>query len=158
MTAVRRRDALAEVGAPGAIGAPERVLAVREVNARLADRGVEAVQLQRAEEGHLDVEVILTERVVDHRWLPDRHLVGWDDLVLPFELGGCAPRHAGNLSDPAAFYLVAVLLHRQPAKRAGIGGGSGGAKGHGQQQDHRRAAPCQTGKAVRGVSGRGTRI
>ena len=58
---VGRGDAGAQVVAARAVGVPERVAAVGEVDARLADRHVQAVLLQRPQERHLDVDVVLAE-------------------------------------------------------------------------------------------------
>ena len=50
---------------PAALAHPERIAAVGEIDARLADRDIVAVLLHRPQEGHLDVEIVLAEGVVD---------------------------------------------------------------------------------------------
>ena len=123
MAGVGRGDAGAEVLAPGVVGAPEGVPAVGGVQAGLANRRVQSVLLERAQEGHLHVDVILLERVVDQLGLPDGHLVGRDDLVLELELGGRAPGSRRHLAHPAGLHLVPVFRQREAAE---LGFGRGG--------------------------------
>ena len=106
MTAVGRGDAFAEVLPAGLVGAPKRIAAVGEVNARLPDGGIEAVLFERPQERHLDVTVVIVV-LVDHLRFPRRHLVFGDDFALDLELGGLPPTDADHLAEPRAFHLVA---------------------------------------------------
>ena len=115
MPGVRGGDARAQVLAPGVVRAPERVAAVREIQARLANGGVEAVLLERAQESHLHIDVVLLEGVVDQGRLPDRDLVQGDDLILELELGRRAPRNAGHLAHPTGLHFVAVFRQGETA-------------------------------------------
>jgi len=113
---IRRRDAGAQIIPAGPVRAPERVAAVGKIQTRLPNGNVQAVLFERAQERHLDVEIILAERVVNHRGLPNRDLVGGDDSIPELELRRGAPRHPRDLPDPAGFHLVPVFRQRQAAK------------------------------------------
>ena len=115
MARVGRSDAVTEILAPRIVGHPQRIAAVGEVDPRLPLRHVQPVLLQRAEERHLHVQVVLAEGVIDERVAERRHLVCGHDLPVA-SLGGRAPRYADDLPDPAGLHLVAVLPDRQTAE------------------------------------------
>ena len=71
MSRIGRRDAAAQVVASRSIGVPQRIATVGEIDPRLTNRNVPAVHLQRAQERHLDIDVVLVE-LVDHLRLPRR--------------------------------------------------------------------------------------
>jgi hypothetical protein len=72
--------------------------------------GVEADAIHHRRERHLDVEVVLVERVRDALRRPRRQ-VALDDLPVRLELGRRAEGHADHLARPAAAHLV---LERRP--------------------------------------------
>ena len=118
MRTVGRRDAAPKVVPSGAVRAPELVLGVREVDAGLPDGRVEAMVLQRLQEGHLHVEVVVAVRHAEREVArPLRHLVRGDDRVFPLELRRLAPRHAHHLPHPRGLHLVAVVVKRERPHR-----------------------------------------
>ena len=117
---VRRGDPLAEQVAAGLVGVPERVVAVGEVDARLAGRGAQAVLLERPQERHLDVDVVLVE-LVDRLGLPLGHLVGRER-----SRPGSGTRSARRRPTPAIWPIQpAFILSRYSARGTGAGRGLG---------------------------------
>jgi len=95
---------------------PKRITTIGEVDPRLADRYVHAVQFQRSQEGHLDVDIILPE-LVDQFRFPGGHLIFRNNLALVVKFCRPAPADAGHLPDPAGLHLVRVILNGDPANR-----------------------------------------
>ena len=106
---IGRRNSVAEVLAAKLVGVPEPVAAVGEVDARLANGDVQAVEFHRTQEGHLNVDVVLPI-LIHHLRFPDRNLFFGDDHALELEFRWCAPTDPHHLADPAGRHLVAVLL------------------------------------------------
>ena len=96
---------------------PKGILAVRKIDPRLTYRDVQTMLLHRAQERHLDVQVVLTERVVDHVGRPFRHVAFGNNPSAISELRRRAPAYAGDLPDPSALHLVAVLFDGNLAVR-----------------------------------------
>ncbi len=113
--AVGRGDSGSQVVAACEVGVPEFVAAVRKIDPGLADRYIEPVQFQRAEECHLDVQIVLME-LVDHLRTPCGNLIGRDDFAQPLEFGRTTNGHSGHLAQPPGFHLVQVFADRQPAE------------------------------------------
>ncbi len=104
-------DAAPQVIATRLVGVPERIATVGEIDACLANRDVESVHLQRPQERHFHVDVVLLE-LVDQGGFPFRHLICRNDNAFVAEFGGPAPANAGHLADPSRFHLVDVFRDR----------------------------------------------
>ena len=106
---VRRRDSAAEIFAAVNVRVPERIFAVGEIDSRLTDRAVQPMLFHRAQEGHLDVDIVLTERVIDHVGRPFRRFLFRNNAPAVAEFRRRAPADAGDLANPAALHLIAIL-------------------------------------------------
>ena len=106
----RSGDSVPQVVPRVMVRAPETVPAVGEVNARLTRTDSHAILEHRRHERHLDVEIVLIERLVDQRRIPYRHRRLVDELSLPLELGRTAVGDADGLTDPRALHPVAEFV------------------------------------------------
>ena len=104
-----RGDAASQVVARVRISAPETVARICEVYSRLADANIDAPRIERVDESHLDVEVVLAERLVYKLGLPDRQLIPIEELAVFPELGRPPVGDANGLANPSASHLVAVF-------------------------------------------------
>ena len=100
----RGLDPLVEVAPRARVGVPQAVLRVPEHLAVLLGRGVEADPVHHLGERHLDVEVVLVDRVLDHVGRPLE--LALDDLPVRPELGRRPEGDADHLPGPAAADLV----------------------------------------------------
>ena len=99
-----RLDAAVEQVPRGGVGVPQLVLRVLEHLAELLGGRVEADFVEHLGKRHLDVEVVLPDRVADVLGLPLDHPA--DDAAVRPELGRRAVRHADHLAGPPAADLV----------------------------------------------------
>ena len=97
MTGVGRSDARAKIRSRGEVSVPQRVLAVGEVDARLRIRCIDAVGFQGFKEGHLDVEIVLVESIVNHAGAELGHIRFGDDSPHITKFGRAAESHAHHL-------------------------------------------------------------
>jgi hypothetical protein len=104
MARVGRLHAAVQQAARGRVRVPETVLRIAEHRAVLLGRGVEADAVHDFGERHLDVEVVLVDRVVDPLGLPGDGAV--IDLPQPAELRRGAEGDADHLSRPPPADLV----------------------------------------------------
>ncbi len=112
MAALRRHDPLPEVLPRRHVRVPETIPAVPEVRAGLPVRGTGPVRLQRLEERHLDVDVVLVNAVGDELRLPLPQRPG-DWLPIRLELVDRAVAHADHLPGPTPTQAIAEGLDRQ---------------------------------------------
>jgi hypothetical protein len=98
-------DSAADVRAPRAVGVPELVLGARERRAGLLRAEIEPVGLQSLQERHLDVAVVLVNRVGHALRAPDFKRVG-NRSAGRFEFVGRSVTHADHLTRPGALALV----------------------------------------------------
>jgi hypothetical protein len=119
VTGPRRLDAAIQQAARRGVGVPQPVLRVLEHLPELLGRGVETHFVEYFGEGHLDVEVVLLDRVGHAVRLPgDRPT---NDAPVRHEFRRRAVRHADHLAGPAAANLVLQLGARQAARRGRLG-------------------------------------
>ncbi len=93
----------------GQVGVPETVLGIAKRHAKIVGSGVEPFIVEHLGQRHVDVEIVLAERV--------RHAVrgplgqfAFEYLRLRAEFGRCAVAHANHLAGPSALDLVAQLV------------------------------------------------
>jgi hypothetical protein len=108
------RHSALEIAARGEIGVPERVARFAEHGRVIFGGRVEALVVEDLGEGHVDVEVVLVERVGDPGGRPLGKLVCGDDPFVETELSGSSVADADHLAGPAAPDAVAQLRHRNP--------------------------------------------
>ena len=132
-----RGDAASQVVARVRIRAPKTVARICEVYSRLADANIDAARIERVDESHLDVEVVLAERLVYKLGLPDRQLIPVKELAVLPKLGWPSVCDADGLANPSACHLVAVFgngngarLHAAHKKAAASAAYRGENSGH----------------------------
>ena len=107
---------------------PEAVLGSREVLAEILRRRVKALFVEHLRERHLDIQVILSQPIAEHRRRPFGQSVLQHELAAELKLRREAERHPGHLPRPCGFDAVTQFGQRdRPLRlaRLGDGGGSG---------------------------------
>ena len=82
------------------------VLGVLEHRAEVLGGRVQPLVVEDLREGHVHVQIVLTNRIRDCSGIPFGQLVLRDDRLAVAELGGSAVAHADHLASPSAGDLV----------------------------------------------------
>ena len=104
MARPRRLDALIQDPARAGIRVPEMILRILERLAVVFGRRLEPQRVHDLRKRHLDVKVILVNRVLDHPLLPNQ--LAFEDPGVGLELGRRTIRNSNHLPRPAAPDLV----------------------------------------------------
>ena len=104
-----RRNATLQGSPRREVGVPEAVAGLAEDRAEVLGGRVQPFVVEHLGEGHVDVEVVLAQRVCDPVRLPGGQLVLRKNRVHGTELGGRSEADADHLARPAAFDLVAEV-------------------------------------------------
>ncbi len=110
MSGERWGDAATEVAAGGGVGVPELIPRILEGCAEIGARGVEPHGVEHPRKGHLDIKVILLDRVRERLGLD----FGLEHHAFGAKLRLRAVRHANHLPGPGALDLVAQRFARKP--------------------------------------------
>ena len=121
-----------------------RYFDVRNASPYCSEVALEPHAIHHGREGHLHVEVVLIDRVLDPVRRPGRQ-VAFDDLAVETELRRRAERDADHLARPSAAHLVLERLpreraHGRPGPEAGVQRRTGRASTTGAADE-----PCAAG-------------